>query len=217
MLRLCHVHQGQVSWQAKLLHCRTKTWLEIETQKKGLVSKPTSLWNLTHHIFKSVQHMITSCVRVRYHQKSASTNERIDYFSTQFPRLENGPNLLNSMQLAPLFGGGSPSTAVTTLLHAIGTADPKSGAFSDDDLGRSWGHAQFKDWREALKTWQDVGSPEIACQLIAAMIKTTQVARALCCEERNKQSSPILYLSDSQLELLTDQLWTLWRDAGGVS
>jgi hypothetical protein len=82
------------------------------------------------------------------------------------------------MRLSPSFGTGSPSEQVQNLLRCIDTADPNSGAYGDDDLGSSWGHAQFKEWRAALTKWDDVGSPEIACQLIAAVVKTTIVARA---------------------------------------
>jgi hypothetical protein len=125
------------------------------------------------------------------------------------------------MQLSPSFGSGSPSEKVQNLIRIIDTADPNSGAYKEDDLGESWGHAQFGGWREALIKWDDIGSPKIACQLIAAAVKTALVARVLCCEQeaerKREHLSPLSYLSDSYVELLTDQLWTLWTKANGVS
>jgi hypothetical protein len=125
------------------------------------------------------------------------------------------------MQLAPSFGGGSPSDGLQHLLHAIETADPNSGGFEEDELDQNWGHAQFSGWRDALTMWDDVGSPPTAYQLIAAALKTTQVARVLCRKEEMRLSKkglqPITYLSDAYLELLTERLWELWIEAKGVS
>jgi len=126
------------------------------------------------------------------------------------------------MQLAPSFGSGSPSDSFLHLLQVIETADPNSGTFEEDDLGQNWGHAQFSgQWRDALTKWDDVGSPPMACRLLAAALKTTQVARVLCRKEEmalsEKGLQPLNYLCDSYLELLTERLWMLWTDAKGVS
>lgn len=141
----------------------------------------------------------------------------------KFPSLESGIDLLKSIKLSPSFGSGSPSEAVQSLIHNINTADPNFGFDEDEDeLGSNWGHAQFSgQWRDALTKWDDVGSPQVACQLVAATIKTTLVARVLCrkeeAERKRNQLPPLTYLSDTYLDLLTMQLWSLWKNANGVS
>ena len=82
-------------------------------------------------------------------------------------------------------------------------------------------HAQFSGWRDVLTMWDDVSLPLTAYQLIAAALKTTQVACVLCRKEEMRLSKkglqPITYLSDAYLKLLMEQLWELWIEAKGVS
>jgi hypothetical protein len=111
---------------------------------------------------------------------------------------------------------------VKDFLHVLETADPYSSSFDEDNMGANWGHAQFSNsWSRVLQTWEDVGSPEVARQLIAAVIKTAQVARTLCRDEeaarRQKNMPPLTYISDTYISLITDRLWELWTKASGVS
>jgi len=118
--------------------------------------------------------------------------------------------------------GSPPSEMVKGFLQVLETANPNSGSFDEDNMGTNWGHAQFSNrWSRVLQTWEDVGSPEVARRLIAAMIKTAQVARTLCCDEeaarRQKNIPPLTYLSDTYISLITDRLWELWTKASGIS
>ncbi|KAF8333782.1 hypothetical protein F5887DRAFT_893081 [Amanita rubescens] len=159
---------------------------------------------------------------ISYIKVNAAPDNLLYHIKTKFSSLESGIDLLNSMQLAPSFGSGSPSDGFLHFLQVIETADPNSGAFEEDDLGQNWGHAQFSgQWRDVLTKWDDVGSPPMACRLLAAVLKTTQVARVLCRKEEmalsEKGLQPLTYLCDSYFELLTERLWMLWMDAKGVS
>ena len=75
------------------------------------------------------------------------------------------------------------------------------------------------NFRAALSSWEAIGSPENACHLIAAVIKTCRVARELCRDlEANNQAkgSTNSYLGDMYLGQITEHLWDLWKAAGGV-
>ena len=65
-----------------------------------------------------------------------------------------------------------------------------------------------------LKSWESIRNTEMACKLIAAAIKTCRVAHHIC-SQKNIETSR--YLSDAYLQCIVEVLWTLWRDAAGVS
>ena len=66
-----------------------------------------------------------------------------------------------------------------------------------------------------LKSWESAGNTETACRLIAAAVKTCKVARHVCFQQ--KAGLGTSYLSDAYLQNVIEVLWTLWKDAGGVS
>lgn len=141
-----------------------------------------------------------------------------DELAENFPLVQNAADLLDAMASHPRFGGGNPSDNLLSFLTWIETADPNSTDFSEDDTNASWGHSQFTTgnltWSTVLISWSDVGNCGVACQLIAAAIKTCKVARHLCFE---RQILPGSYLSNIYLEQIVEVLWRLWKDAGGVS
>jgi hypothetical protein len=121
-------------------------------------------------------------------------------------------DLIVSMNINPMFSSGAITENVELFIQGIETADPNSPGFDEDDLGVSWGHHQFRDWRGVLATWEVVGSSENAWRLIAAIIKTCCVVRELCqdLEMQNKSKGQVtMYLSDAYLEQITEQLWEL--------
>jgi hypothetical protein len=114
-----------------------------------------------------------------------------------------------------------PAYGVLQFIETIESADPNSGGFEEDDLGVSWGHNQFRGWRDQLSSWQAIGTPDTAYRLIASILQTCSVARELCKKEeaarRKNDQDALRYLSDSYLQEITEHLWHLWTTAGGVS
>ncbi|KAM6489707.1 hypothetical protein JOM56_014730 [Amanita muscaria] len=128
-------------------------------------------------------------------------------------------DLVKSLDLDSTVCGSTIAESVESFIRGVELADPRSQEYEEDDLGASWGHYQFRGWREMLPTWQAIGPPENACRLIAAILKTCTVACALCHDlemsERKIGSLTISYLSDNYLEQITEWLWELWKQAGG--
>lgn len=128
-------------------------------------------------------------------------------------------DLLEALQANQDFTTLKPSSEFLTFLHRIESADPAAFADPDneDNTNESWGHYQYTSGSLTcsviISTWSNVGSPEFACKLIAAALKTCQVARRLC-KERTPQPS---FLSDNYLNEIVELLWSCWKLAGGVS
>lgn len=122
------------------------------------------------------------------------------------------------MAATPDFGSSEPSEVATAFLDRISDADPNSATFDEDNTADQWGHLQYTAGsmtiNTALQTWNCVGNTTMACKLIAAALKTCQVARLIC---HNKGIMAKSYLSDVYLERLVERLWELWKLAGGVS
>lgn len=136
-----------------------------------------------------------------------------------YPSYTAAQDLISSMELDPMFSNVAMAETVMHFINGIESADPHSSDFDEDDLGVSWGHRQFQGWNPTLSSWEAIGSPENACRLIAAVIKTCRVARELCQDlEANNQAkgSTNSYLGDMYLEQITEHLWDLWKAAGGV-
>jgi hypothetical protein len=122
------------------------------------------------------------------------------------------------MEINPTFSNVPMADAVKHFIDGIQSADPLSSDFDEDDLGVSWGHRQFQGWNAKLSSWDAIGSPENACCLVAAVIKTCRVARELCRDLEAKNLAKgytTSYLSDMYLEQITERLWDLWKAAGG--
>ncbi|KAM6499164.1 hypothetical protein JOM56_004672 [Amanita muscaria] len=131
---------------------------------------------------------------------------------SQYPSNDAAIKLLNALCSNPSCGRSTPSNSVIQLISHIESADPNNPELDEDDLGLSWGHAQYKGWSTYLRTWQDIGTPETACSLIAAFVKTSKVARYLC-QQKNIDIEGKTLLSDSYLTELTEKLWQLWQNA----
>ncbi|KAF8345702.1 hypothetical protein F5887DRAFT_1074116 [Amanita rubescens] len=109
-----------------------------------------------------------------YIQVSATHDNLLRIFNTTYSECKSGMYLLVSLHDSPP-SGSPPSEMVKGFLQVLETANPNSGSFDEDNMGTNWGHAQFSNrWSRVLQTWEDVGSPEVARRLIAAMIKTAQ-------------------------------------------
>jgi hypothetical protein len=129
----------------------------------------------------------------------------------EFPMVPHAADLLSSMESTSTFANGPPANSVVVFLAQIQDADLNLAEFSEDNINTSWGHYQFSG---GLTSWNNVGGNDMACQLIAAAIKTCKVARHVCFE---RDVDPASFLSDSYLHELVEVLWTLWKDAGRVS
>ena len=128
----------------------------------------------------------------------------------EFPQIENGMALLQSMQTTPSFRLGTPSANVLAFLEHAENADPNSPDISEDDKGESWGHHQLAGSSPLLESWHNIGNTNIACCLIAIGIKTCQVAQHLCYMQ---QTVPSAYLSDIYLSKIINSLWDSWKRA----
>jgi hypothetical protein len=138
--------------------------------------------------------------------------------SEEFLSICHGIDLLEAMKRQPSFKHGSPSGELVQFIERIENADPNSEDLSEDDMNASWGHYQLTagdlKLTTVLTSWESTGGPQTACKLIAVIIQTCKVARHLCYKRGIDASS---YLSDIYLENAMDRLWTLWKEAGGVS
>jgi hypothetical protein len=103
-------------------------------------------------------------------------------------------------------------------LNRIERADPHAPDISEEDNNESWGHHQFTatslTCTTVLTSWDCIDNIDVVCRLIAAAIKTCRVARHLCFSWNINAST---YLSDIYLSNVVKLLWSLWKDAGGVS
>ncbi|KDQ48992.1 hypothetical protein JAAARDRAFT_144101, partial [Jaapia argillacea MUCL 33604] len=143
-----------------------------------------------------------------------SINNLIVALAADYPMLTEAFQLLEAIQRAPDFATGLPSPEFTTLVECIEQADPNIPGISKDETNAGWGHQQFKGWKSALPSWNSVGSPLNAQRLVAAIVKTCQVARHLC---QHRDITGVLYLGDMYLMNVTEHLWELWKASGGVS
>ena len=126
--------------------------------------------------------------------------------SNSFPTIQNAQKLLDFLELkanSPI----EPSPDVMTFLERIDSADPNSSEFSEDEMNENWGHHQFTAGglrcATVLTSWDKIGV-STACNLVAAAIKTCQIARHICFEHEVDARS---FLSDAYLQTLIDTLW----------
>lgn len=126
--------------------------------------------------------------------------------------------LVTVLRANSTFTNNEPSADFARFLKRIEEADPAAFDEDDDNSNDSWGHYQFTTdsltCTRVLDSWDSVGSPSDACQLIAAVLTTCHVARWLCRERGRKPSS---FLSDSYLTEVSRLLWSCYQKAGGVS
>lgn len=119
------------------------------------------------------------------------------------------------MEASPSHFNGQPSDGLVGLIAALETADPNAPCLSEDESNSNWGHRQLSGtWRGVLISWESVGTCEVACRLMAAVVKTCKVARHFCFIRNLDASS---FLSDAYLEQIVETLWEYWKAAGGVS
>ncbi|KAF8989390.1 hypothetical protein BDQ17DRAFT_1334106 [Cyathus striatus] len=86
--------------------------------------------------------------------------------------------------------------------------DPNDPALDEDNINEGWGHYAYTSgglkWGEAITSWESIGKDvSFACRLLAATIKTCQVARIMCF---NNSSTTLNYLSDIYLDQIIDRL-----------
>ncbi|KAF9531570.1 hypothetical protein CPB83DRAFT_848404 [Crepidotus variabilis] len=109
----------------------------------------------------------------------------------------------------------TPSDGVLQLIERVNIADPNLSTLLDDDNNGNWGHRQFTagniTWSGVLTSWDDLGNNNVACELIAATVRTCKVARHICFERKVATAS---YLADIYLDQIVDKLWELWQATG---
>lgn len=132
---------------------------------------------------------------------------------TQDLKISCGVQLLDAMLAkSDLMPSLPPSAQLQDLLTQIETADPANPLFSEDDIDAQWGHYQFRHGLDNFTysdvTWNNVGSIDIACRLLAACIKTCKVARFLCFEKNITASG---YVADHYLQTIVENLWKDWK------
>jgi hypothetical protein len=121
------------------------------------------------------------------------------------------------MKACPDFQTKEPSTNLKCFLDRIENSDPNDTTLDEDNKGVGWGHDQFTagslTCSSVMTSWEDIGSTDIACKLIAAAIRTCKVARYTC---EKMSITATTYISDTYLERVIETLWDLWKAAGAV-
>ncbi|KAG5634301.1 hypothetical protein H0H81_002497 [Sphagnurus paluster] len=148
--------------------------------------------------------------------KFINVNPSIDNLKvaiTQDLKISCGVQLLDAMLAkSDLMPSLPPSAQLQDLLTQIETADPANPLFSEDNIDAQWGHYQFRHGLDNFTysdvTWNNVGSIDIACRLLAACIKTCKVARFLCFEKNITASG---YVADHYLQTIVENLWKDWK------
>ncbi|EKM79209.1 hypothetical protein AGABI1DRAFT_91815 [Agaricus bisporus var. burnettii JB137-S8] len=138
-----------------------------------------------------------------------------DILRSKHGSITNALPLLDAVQANPNFKHQTSSPEVIDFVKRIEEADP-SAKLDADDLNEGWGHYQFTagglTCHSVLRNWEAIGNAGMVYRLIAAAIKTCQVARSMC-ELRGLQ--PGNYLSDTYLDVLINRIWDVWRTAEG--
>jgi hypothetical protein len=110
------------------------------------------------------------------------------------------------------------SDNIAALLACIQSADPSAPDINKDNACHSWGHNQFTtgnlNLKSCLTSWQEVGSIDIAFELVAAALKTCQEAHMMCMKAGVPKMNG--FISDAFLKMLLKHLEKCWVDAGGV-
>ncbi|KAI0039338.1 hypothetical protein FA95DRAFT_1504306 [Auriscalpium vulgare] len=155
-------------------------------------------------------------IDITYIKVTPTVNSLLDIMTTEFPSAD-AINLLQSMKLDMSFGTGQASADALAFLARIENADPNDPELSEDDTDSCWGHQQFTagalSLRKVLVSWGSIGSVAMACNLIAAAIKTCRAARHICFV---RKQTPTSFLSDAFLQETVELLWALWKEAGAV-
>ncbi|KAM6489116.1 hypothetical protein JOM56_015430 [Amanita muscaria] len=158
-------------------------------------------------------------IDITFIKVTPTTDNLQSILAKRYPSYTAAIDLVKSLDLDSTVGRSIIAESVELFIRGVELADPRLQEYEEDDVGVSWGHYQLRGWREILPNWQAIGSPENARRLIAAVLKTCRVARALCHDlemsERKIGSQTISYLSDNYLEQITEWLWELWKQAGG--
>ncbi|KAG5649733.1 hypothetical protein H0H81_002262 [Sphagnurus paluster] len=116
---------------------------------------------------------------------------------TQDLKISCGVQLLDAMLAkSDLMPSLPPLAQLKDLLTQIETADPANPLFSEDDINTH------------DVTWNNIGSIDITCRLLAACIKTCKVAWFLCFEKNITASG---YVADHYLQTIVENLWKDWK------
>lgn len=145
--------------------------------------------------------------------------QNTEIITDQFPNLKAAISLLEAMERDPLFTTGGTSEAMVQWIKRIEDADPNIPGLDEDETDYQWGHQQYTQGsltnRSVLTSWAVVGDVPTACQLLAAAVKTSRVARKLC-EVHGTLQPQRSYLSDSYLDSISEKLWGFWMEAHRV-
>lgn len=138
---------------------------------------------------------------------------KTEIISQEHPSIKIAVDFLMALQGNPAFPDRPPSTNFTEFLSRLENAQPCVETYTEDDMGQGWGHVQYNGGNlkcsTVLDSWDSVGSPQNACQLIAAGIKTCRTARHLC-QDQDPQPS---YLADAYLQEAIELMWKHYQEA----
>ncbi|PPQ79450.1 hypothetical protein CVT24_010070 [Panaeolus cyanescens] len=154
---------------------------------------------------------------------SPSLSNLLTLFTSKYSYIKNGAPLLRLLQQRDQLERTDPSklhsASPDTLLFIsqITNANPNDPTLDEDNSDGNWGHYQFTAGSltisAVLVTWTSIGSASVACQLLAAALKTRRAAEQICLHRRKRPSS---YLSDIYLELMVDKIHSLLLTQAGV-
>lgn len=136
----------------------------------------------------------------------------LDAFDTGgFENIPDFPKLLKALQLISKTSGENtkePSQHVLQFIEQIENADPEAADIDEDHTNASWGHQQYvrgdMTCSTVLESWEHIGNVQTAYRLLAAALKTCQVAQHLCFVNKISTTS---FLSDAYLQEIVGLLW----------
>ncbi|KAI0038509.1 hypothetical protein FA95DRAFT_1578167, partial [Auriscalpium vulgare] len=133
------------------------------------------------------------CEHVYDSSGTGSSLDSTEVFRSDFPDIAGARPLLEAIRSSALPGEeGNPSADVIAFVERVENADPNAPDLKDEDLNANWGHRQFTagklTWSGVLTKWENVGTVDMSCRLLAASVRDCQVPGICASSEKSRLS-----------------------------
>jgi len=131
-----------------------------------------------------------------------------------FQNIPDVSDLLKALLLASKSAekNTEPVPRVLQFIERIENADPEVADIDEDHTNAGWGHQQYvggdMTCSTVLESWECIGNVQTAYRLLAAALKTCQVARHLCFVNKISTTG---FLSDAYLREIVGLLWGMLK------
>jgi len=131
-----------------------------------------------------------------------------------FENIPNFSDLLKALQLASKKPEKNKESAprVLQFVERIENTDPEAADIDEDHTNAGWGHQQYVGGNmtcsTVLESWEHIGNVKTAYRLLAAALKTCQVARHLCFVNKISTTG---FLGDAYLREIVGLLWDMLK------